>query len=82
MKSIYKRLLGGKELINNGDVDSHVACLNFKRSCVGDLSMFHIDVTVAVRNLKKGCHLSRFHFKCCHYFLGHGACQNLPGRAS
>ena len=39
-------------------IDSRVACLNFKRSCVGDLSMFHIDVTVAVRNLKKGCRLS------------------------
>ena len=43
-----------------------VACLNFKRSRVptGVLSMFHIAVTVAVGNLKKGCCLSRFHFKC------------------
>ena len=56
----------------------HVACLNFKRSRVGALSMFHVAVTVAVGNLKKGCRLSPFHFKCCRYFLGHVACRNLP----
>ena len=55
-----------------------VACLNFKRSRVGALSMFHVAVTVAVGNLKKGCRLWRFHFKCCRYFLGHVACRNLP----
>ena len=32
---------------------SHIACLNFKRSCVGALSMFHVAVTVAVGNLKE-----------------------------
>ena len=58
--------------------DSRITCLNFKRSCVGALSMFHVAVTVAVGNLKKGCHLSRFYFKCCLYFLGHVACRNLP----
>ena len=57
---------------------SHVACLNFKRSRVGALTMFHVALTVAVGNLKKGCRLSRFHFKCCRYFLGHVACRNLP----
>ena len=46
---------------------SHVACLNFKRSRVGASSVFHVAVTVAVGNLKKGCCLSRFHFKCCRY---------------
>ena len=56
---------------------SHVACLKFKRSRVGALTMFHVALTVAVGNLKKGCRLSRFHFKCCHYLLGHVACQNL-----
>ena len=56
---------------------SRVACLNFKRSRVGALSMFHAAVTVAVGNLKKGCRLSRFHFKCCRYFLGYVACWNL-----
>ena len=53
---------------------SRVACLNFKSSCVGSLSMFY----VAVGNLKKGCRLSRFLFKWCCYFLGHVACRNLP----
>ena len=43
--------------------DSRITCLNFKRSCVGALSMFHVAVTVAIGNLKKGCHLSRFYFK-------------------
>ena len=56
---------------------SHVACLNFKRSRVGALTMFHVALTVAVGNLKKGCRLSRFHFKCCRYLLGHVACRNL-----
>ena len=51
-----------------------VTCLNFKTSHVGALSMFH----VAVENLKKGCCLSQFRFKCCRYFLGHVACRNLP----
>ena len=51
-----------------------MACLNFKRS----LSMFHVAVTVAVGNFKLGCRLSRFHFKCCRYFIGHVACRNLP----
>ena len=55
-----------------------VACLNFKRSRVGVLSMFHVAVNVAVGNLKKGRRLFRFHFKCCRYFLGHVACRNLP----
>ena len=27
---------------------------------------------------EKGCLLSRFHFPCCRYFLGHVACWNLP----
>lgn len=36
---------------------SLVACLNFKKSRVSALSMFH----VAVGNLTKGCRLSRFH---------------------
>ena len=52
---------------------SHVACLKFKRSRVGALTMFHVALTVAVGNLKKGCRLSRFHFKCCRYLLGHAA---------
>ena len=31
------------------------------------------------RNLaEEGCLLSRFHFTCCRYFLGHVACRNLP----
>ena len=53
---------------------SLVACLNFKTSRVGALSMFH----VAVGNLKKECCLSRFQFKWCRHFLGHVACRNLP----
>ena len=36
----------------------------------------HVAVIVAVGNLKKGCHLSKFHFKCCRYFLIY------PSRAS
>ena len=32
---------------------SRVACLNFKKSRVAALSMFHIAVTVAVRNLNE-----------------------------
>ena len=40
--------------------------------------MFHAAVTVVVGNLKKGCRLLRFQFKCCRYFLGHMACRNLP----
>ena len=43
--------------------------------------MFHVAVTVAVGNLKKGCRLSRFHFNCCHYFLGHVAFRNLPWKS-
>ena len=61
-----------------GSPVSLVACLHFKRSRVGGLSMFHVAVTVAVGNLMKGCRLSRFHFKCCRYFVGHVACRNLP----
>ena len=40
------------------------ACLNFKRSPAGALSMFHFAVAVAVGNSKKGCRMSQFHFKC------------------
>ena len=54
-----------------------VACLNFQKSRVGALSMFHIAVIVVVENLTKGCRLSRFHFKCCRHFLGHVACRKL-----
>ena len=57
---------------------SCVTCLNFQRSRAGALSMFHVTVNVAVGNLKKGCRLLWFHFKCCRYFLGHVACWNLP----
>ena len=34
------------------------------------------DVTVGIA--EKDCLLSRFHFTCCRYFLGHVACRNLP----
>ena len=37
-----------------GGWGSRVACLNIKKSRVGALSMFHVAVTVAVGNLKKG----------------------------
>ena len=40
-----------------------VPSLKFKRFRVGVLSMFHIAVTVAVGNLKKGGCLSQFPFK-------------------
>ena len=56
--------------------DCHLS--EFKRSCVGALSMFHVAMHVAVRNLKKGCRSLRFHFKCCRYFFGHVTRQNLP----
>ena len=59
-----------------------VTCLNFERSRVGVLSMFHVAVTVAVGNLKKGCRLSRFHIKCHRYFLGYVACRNSPWQTS
>ena len=57
---------------------SRVVSLNVKKSRVGALSMFHVAVTVAVGNLTLACRLSRFHFECCRYFLGHVACRNLP----
>ena len=72
----------GKGGGGGGARGSRVAYLNFKRSRVGVMSMFHVAGTIAVGNLKKGRRLSRFHFKCCRYFLGHVACQNLPCRAS
>ena len=46
-----------------GGREGRVAILNFKRSRVGALTKIHVAVTVAVGNLKKGCCLSRFHFK-------------------
>ena len=71
--------LGDKQrVLNYGIFRSGLCRLSLvwilKRSRVGALSIFH----VAVGNLKKGCRLSRFLFKCCRYFLGRVACRNLP----
>ena len=62
--------VGGRE---GGGGPSRVACLNFKRSRVGGLSTFHIAMTVAVGNLKKGCRLSRF------WPIEHKPCTKLLG---
>ena len=63
-----------------GSGGSHVAYLNVETSRVSSLSMFHVAVAVTVGNLKKkGCRLSRFHFKCCLYFLGHVASSMSTG---
>ena len=47
---------------------SHVACLNFKTSCVSVYKCLSLIVGFAIVT---------FHFTRCRYFLGHVACQNL-----
>ena len=64
-----------------GEGGGHVACLNFKTSCVSVYKMLvaYCHLCRHCRNLAEGgCLLSRFHFTRCHYFLGHVACRNLP----
>ena len=59
----------------------HVACLNFKTSRVGVykcLSAYCWLCRHCHYLAKGGCLLSRFHFTCCRYFLGHVACRYLP----
>ena len=57
---------------------SLVACLNFKKSRVSALSMFH----VAVGNLTKGCRLSRFHLSVVAAFWVMSLVGGYPGRDS
>jgi len=63
--------------MGGGGGGGHVAHLNFKTPHVGVYKC--LSLIVGFANLAKGvCLLPRFHFTCCHYFLGHVACRNLP----
>ena len=75
--NVYMYLVKGFKRPCRGGGGSHVARLNFKTSRVSVYKC--LSLIVGCRNLAEGgCPLSQFHFTRCRYFLGHGACRNLP----